>query len=337
MATTIRELAKKLNLSITTVSRALDGYEDVSEITRERVVQAAHSMGYTPNRAARQLRTQRTDSLGFILPGRSPRFTDPFFSEFIAGLGDAVSENEFDLLISAAPPGEQAEQELYTRWINARKVDGFILNRIRIHDWRIQFLVEYKVPFVTLEKSQDPFDYPCVTVDGKKGIQRLVQFLLKNGHNRIAFIGGLPALVITADRYQGYLASLIDASIPVDEGLIKWTTLSRDGGYHAANELLSLSTPPDAIVCANDLTALGVLDAARQRGIKVGKDLAVTGFDGIEEAAYSLPPLTTLSQSVYSIGQHMVRMLIALIKHEPLEEPCLSIEPELILRQSTLG
>lgn len=335
MAVTIRDLARELNLSITTVSRAIDGYGDVAEGTRARILRAAQERGYTPNRAARQLRTQRADSLGYILPGSPQQFTDPFFSEFVAGLGDALAGSGFDLLVSSAPHGEAAERELYARWINAHKVDGFVLNRLRLRDWRVQFLSERHFPFVTLERTQDPYEYLCVTVNGKSGVRRVVRALAESGRRRIAYIGGLPELVIHNERYQGYLLGMADALLSPDERLVLQADLTREGGYRATLELLGRPEPPDAVVCVNDLTAIGVLRAARERGIPVGKALAVTGFDGIEEAAHSLPPLTTLSQPVYAVSQSMVRLLMPLITGETVEQSCLSIEPELILREST--
>ncbi len=336
MATTIRELAKQLDLSITTVSRALDGYDDVSENTRKRVIQAAHQMGYTPNRAARQLRTQRADTIGYILPASSsPRFSDPFFSEFIAGLGDAAAEKKLDLLVSTAAPGQAAERELYERWMNGHKVDGFILNRMRVHDWRVQTLAERKFPFVTLEKTSDPYEYACVTVDNRKGFRELVDHLIRQGRRRIAYIGGFPELAIQAHRFAGYQDALAGAGIQHDPNLVAQGDLSRHGGYLAAQQLFALSKPPDGIVCINDLTAIGVLEAAQERGLEVGKEIAVAGFDGIEEAAHTRPPLTTLSQPVYWIAQQLVHMLGKLIDGQSLENPCLSLNPELILREST--
>jgi LacI family transcriptional regulator len=337
MANTIKDLAKELNLSITTVSRALDGYDDVAEGTRERVIQTAQAMGYAPNRAARQLRRQRTDTIGYILPSKLPRFADPFFSDFIAGLGDAAGEHNYDLLISTASPGEKGESELYRRWVNGRKVDGFILNRLRIVDWRVQYLAETQVPFVSLEKSQDPVTYPCVTVNSRKGFRELVRHILDTGHDRIAFIGASPDLVISADRYAGYVDALDEADISVDQSLIIQTDLFRQSGFEAAKSLLSLSKPPNGIVCVNDLVAIGVLEAAKDRGLRVGNDLLVAGFDNIEESAHSQPPLTTLSQPVYEIAQKLVHMLIDQINGNSVEDPCVTLEPELVIRASTTG
>jgi LacI family transcriptional regulator len=160
MPITIHDVAKRLNLSITTVSRALDGYEDVSEETRQRVIQVAREMGYAPSRAARQLRRQHAEAIGYILPSTAPRFTDPYFSQFIAGLGDEIAGSNYDLVISTASPGDLTEEALYRRWIQSRRVDGMVLARIRKEDWRIRFLAEAGMPFVATARSQDGISFP---------------------------------------------------------------------------------------------------------------------------------------------------------------------------------
>ncbi len=170
MPVTIRDVAKHLDLSITTVSRALDGYSDVSEATRQRVRQAARELGYLPNRATRQLRRKRTDTIGYILPSGSARFSDPFFAEFISALADEAAQNSYDLLVSSAPSSGVVEQQVYQRWVCERRVDGFVLNRLRQSDWRLCYLAEEQVPFVTLERSLDVLDSlysqpPLTTVD----------------------------------------------------------------------------------------------------------------------------------------------------------------------------
>ena len=191
MSITIRDVAKKLNLSITTVSRALDGYDDVAETTRQLVVKTAQEMGYVPNQAARQLRRRRSDTIGYLLPADTPRFFDPFFAEFTAGLGDEASEHGLDLLVSTAPPGSLIERQAYERWVQGRKVDGIVLNRLHIHDWRVQFLSEAQFPFVTLERSLDPYEYPSVEVNGRRWLRVLVDHLVALGHRRIGLIYGV--------------------------------------------------------------------------------------------------------------------------------------------------
>ena len=148
MHLTIRDVAKKLNLSITTISRALDGYDDVAESTRKLVIETAQEMGYAPNRAARQLRRQQTDTIGYIIPSNNAGFADPFFSEFIAGLGDEASAHNYDLLVTTAPPSPPKEKVQQGRWLQGGKVEGRVGNRIHLDDWRLGYLAEKGTPKV---------------------------------------------------------------------------------------------------------------------------------------------------------------------------------------------
>jgi LacI family transcriptional regulator len=337
MPVTIRDVAHHLNLSITTVSRALDGYEDVAEETRQLVIRTAHEMGYVPNQAARQLRRRRSDTIGYILPTDTPRFSDPFFAEFVAGLGDEASTHGFDLLVSTAPPGSPAERQAYERWTHGRKVDGMVLNRMHLSDWRVQYLAQVQFPFVTLERSLDPHDYPSVEVNGQRGFRVLIEHLVSLGHQRIAYIGASPDLKIQADRFAGYGDGLLAHGLSLDADLIVEGDLTTEGGYRAAAQLFSLSYPPTAIACVDDMTAMGVLHAARERGRIVGQDLAVAGFDGIEGFEHTQPPLTTVNQPVYQIARRLVQMLALQIAGKPLVEKRVQIEPVLEIRQSTTG
>jgi LacI family transcriptional regulator len=178
MPVTIREVAKRLNLSITTVSRALDGYPDVAEATRQRVIQVANELNYLPNRAARQLRRKRTDTIGYILSSGSSRFSDPFFTEFISAVADEAAQNKLNLLISSALADGDVEQQTYQRWVCERCVDGFVLNRVRQSDWRIRYLAEEHFPFSSPERSIDPFDYPSIHVGNVTSASNLVDHLV---------------------------------------------------------------------------------------------------------------------------------------------------------------
>ena len=335
--TTIRDVAQKLDLSITTVSRALDGYADVAADTRQRVIVTAQEMGYVPNRAARQLRRQKTDTIGYILPAISTGFANPFFSEFIAGLGDEASARNYDLLVSTAAPESAEEQALYQRWIQGGKVDGMILNRIRLKDWRLRYLTDQKKPLVALERSQDNLDIATIETDLSSGYIELIGHLISQGHSRIAFIGGVSGLRIEQDRLSAYRHALAVADVSADPTLVVEADLTPEGGFRAAGHLLSLGQPPSAIVCINDLTAIGAMHAAHEQGLKVGRDIAIAGFDGVADAAHTQPPLTTLDQPVYDIARQLVSMLLALINGEPLAERHVKIQPKLFIRESTGG
>ena len=274
MSVTIRDVAHQLNLSITTVSRALDGYQDVAEETRREVVRTAREMGYVPNRAARQLRRQRADTIGYILPSSAPRFREPFYSELISGIGDEVAQKGYDLLVGSAPPDEMPEQDIYRRWVQGHKVDGLIINRVRQSDWRIRYLIEQNFPFMSLESAPEMEDYlQCafVEVDGRSGLKQVVRHLVERGHRKIAYIGGPGNLKLEVDRLAGFYEGLAASGVALHPDYIIEGRLNSLGGYEEALQLLSLQDPPTAIACVNDLTAIGVLQAAHERGIEVGQ------------------------------------------------------------------
>jgi LacI family transcriptional regulator len=336
MPVTIRDVAKRLKLSITTVSRALDGYDDVADKTRQRVIITAREMGYVPSRAARQLRRQQTDAIGYILPASGSHFTDPFFSEFIAGLGDEATSRNYDLLVSTASPDSQAERDIYERWVRSRLIDGIVLSRMRMRDWRAKYLAENDFPFVAHGHTHQRLKFPYIEVDSRSGFELLVKHLVERGHKRIAYIGAPTRFTLQNDRLEGYRNGLALANISFDPGLVAEGDLSRTGGYEAALRLFALPQPPTAIVGVNDLTAIGAMRAAHERGLIVGKDVALAGYDGTDDSEHAQPPLTTLRQQVYDIARQLVQMLIARIAGEPVETK-LIIQPELIVRESTGG
>jgi LacI family transcriptional regulator len=334
---TIRDVAKRLNLSITTVSRALDGYDDVAKATRQRVIRTAREMGYAPSHTARQLRRSRADAIGYILPTSDPRFTDPFFSEFIAGLGDEATSHNLDLMISTAPPDKPAERQMYERWVHSRRVDGIVLSRMRTRDRRVKYLIKNKFPVVALGHTLLSLDLPYVEVDARAGFVLMIKHLVERGHKRIAYIGAPENLTLQVDRLAGFRDGVEATGLTFDESLIVRGDLTRAGGYQAAQRLLSLREPPTAIMGANDLTAIGAMRAAHERGLVVGRDVAIAGYDGIEDGEHTHPPLTTLKRSVYDLARRLVNMLLAIIEGEPLTERQVMLPPELIVRGSTGG
>jgi LacI family transcriptional regulator len=307
----------------------------VAETTRQRVIQAARELDYQPTSAARQLRRQRADAIGYILPTSSPRFSDPFYANFLTGLCDQAAESQIDMIITSCPPESDREQALYRRWFESKRVDGMVLNRIRVQDWRVEFLSEHQFPFVALGNTPACSDFPCIVINERKGFEQLVEHLVSKGHRRIAYIGASPSLVIQVERFAGYRRGLELFNLPFDEKLVIQGDLTEDGGYQTARKLLQLSDPPTAILGCNDLTALGVLRTVQEAGKLVGKDIAVAGYDGIKETEFSYPPLTTLFQPTYEIARRLTAILIARINGDKLDKTQVILEPELIIRAST--
>jgi LacI family transcriptional regulator len=329
---TLKTIADEVGLSITTVSRALAGYDDVNEETRRRIVAIAERLGYQPNLAARHLRSKQTNTIGMVVP-RTAHFSDPFFMELLAGVGRQASEHGYDLLVSAQMRGEE-ELAAYRRMVAGGRVDGMVLARVLQHDPRIDYLQQALYPFVAFGQSEDS-TYPYIEVDGADGMYRLVAHLVEYGHRRFGFVLSPDELAFTALRWAGCRRALDDFGLPYDERYVTGGDLTRQSGTQAADYLLSLPEPPTAIIACNDQMALGVMQAARHRGLIVGQDVAVAGFDDIPAAGGSDPPLTTIRQPIYGIGYRLADMLVRLIHGEELEERQIFLKPELIIRASS--
>ncbi len=336
MPVTLRDIAEKVGYSITTVSRALAGYDDVAEETRRLILQTAQEMGYHPNIPARQLQRRRTDTLGFVIATFGPRFSDPFLSELLAGIGNEAARHEFDLLVATHPPRSANELHAYRRLVRGRRVDGLIITRTRVHDERIAYLLEQKVPFATFGRSEVEGDFPWVDVDGEAGLVQVTRHLIQQGHRRIAIILPPADLMFSRFREAGFRRAMAESELPVQEAWVTWGDLTEQGGYQAARRLLGQHPAPTAIIAGNDVMAIGAIRAAREHGLTVGREIAIAGFDDIPMAEHTTPPLTTLRQPIYEIGRRLCRMLIALLRGETLEHPHVLLQPELVIRQSTV-
>jgi LacI family transcriptional regulator len=232
---------------------------------------------------------------------------------------------------------DDGERNLYQRWTKSHKVDGFILNRIRKHDWRVGYLSQLGIPFAGLGRSHDRVDYPCIRIQGTEAYLSLIHHIQKNGFSRFAFVGGPTDLINHVERLKWCQSALRKSGCEIDQGNIVSTDMTSTGGYEAARILLSRSTPPDALLCINDQTAFGVLHAAHEQGFTIGKDIAVAGFDGVRDSYHTEPPLTTLGISVSDISHQLVLMLLKRISSETSEVREVVIKPKLRIRASTGG
>jgi LacI family transcriptional regulator len=336
VAVTIKDIAKKVGKSVTTVSRALHDYDDVSQETKELVRKVAAEMGYTPSSFAQRLQKQKTDTIGLVLPTYGPRFSDPFFSEFLAGVGNKAGSLGYDILVSTCPPGDK-ELQSYQSNVQGRRVDGFVIVRTRRTDARIDYLCSIKFPFVAFGRTEGACDFPYVDEDGEHGMHLIVDHLIKAGHTRIGFIAAPDELMFAQFRLKGFQDSLSKRHIAFDKSLCITGDLTQRDGYRQTNVLLDLPTPPRAIIACNDLMAIGAMSAAQQRGLVVGVDIAIIGFDDTPMSEHSHPPLTTVHQPVYKIGGIVCEMLIKRIRGEDIEEEQIVLKPSLVIRQSCGG
>lgn len=334
--TTLKSIAKASGYSITTVSRALAGYNDVNEKTRAHIIKIAEELGYQPNLVARQLRSQRTHTIGMIIPANVQDPEDDFFSMLIKGVVSAAAEHHYDLLISAQLP-DTNEMDSYHQIVGGNRVDGVILARTHQHDERIEYLKRIKHPFVVSGRlaPHQVSDFPYIDIDSEVGLRMMVAHMIERGHREIGLILPPPDIAYTPYRLSGYRHGLEAAGLAFREHYVMHGDLHRESGYRTAASLLEQQPQLTAIIACNDLMAIGAMAAAQERDRVVGQDIAIGGFDDIPSALHTIPPLTTIRQPIYMIGQRLVEMLIQIIEGKIPAESQILLQPELIVRGSS--
>ena len=330
---TIQDLSDYLGLSKGTVSRALNKYPDIAKSTQVRVASAARKMGYRPSNHAQAIKTGLVKSIGLVLNVAGDNAHRPFLAEFLNGISERLGDEEWTLVVATAQSDEHS-LEVHARLIAEQKVDGFILPRTKIHDARVDLLKSKNVPFVLYGRVSDTKGCPWFDIAGEKAMEQAVMRLHGFGHRRIAFVGGHPDNNFEVLRRDGYRIGLAKAGLEVDEALIAEGAMSVEQGFRAARELLCMRSPPTAIVCALDRAALGASRAASSLGLYVGRDISVIGYDGIPEAAYATPPLTTFSVDSKLAGTRLADIIFKVVRGADAESFRELADARLIERQS---
>ena len=311
--TTIREVAKVAAVSPTTVSHVINGTRYVSDGIRARVLSAIKRLGYQHNTLARSLRRGETHSVGLILPDSA----NPFF----ATIGRGIEASAFDLgysVILCNSEGNLRRERHYTEVLTKKQVDGIVFVAAGDHAQSLSILLELRVPFVLIDRDLPHVSADAVLGDNKQGGYLATRHLLGLGHRRIGCISGPSNITPSADRVAGYRQALTEAVLPNDEGLIFQGDFHPMSGRMAALELLDQPKPPTAIFACNDLMAIGVIRAAAELNRRIPEDLAVVGFDDIELATFTEPPLTTVRQPAAEMGRRAVQLLIDRIRNREL-------------------
>ncbi len=315
---TISDMSEALGLTKSTVSRALNGYADISDATRLRVTRMAEKMGYRPLSHAQAIRTGRTKSLGLVIQLSEHDAHRPFLAEFLAGLSLGASAEGYTLTV-ASSKSDADTLSTFQEMLQDRKADGFILQRTLRDDPRIRMLRAMDVPFVLFGRTGDPQGCAWMDVAGEDAMQHGVDHLVALGHRRIGFIGGGLPYNYSALRRAGFEAAMARHGIEIDPALMREGAVTRADGAAASADILAASSPPTAIICAVDMTALGVYHTAERMGLTIGSDLSVLSYDGIPEGAHVSPPLTTFAVDFTDCGQRLSTFLIRRISGEPVE------------------
>ncbi|MBK9081462.1 MAG: substrate-binding domain-containing protein [Rhizobiales bacterium] len=314
--TSLRSLASDLGLSITTVSRALDGYADVSAATRERVRTAAAAVGYRPNSAARRLRKGSSETVALIMPTEPGRFYEPAFVDLLAVIGERLAARRYDLMLLAARPGAE-ELAAYRRIVKDRRADACILVRTRRRDERIALLQEAGLPFVCHGRTETQTPYAFVDGDGEAGFREVTSRMAALGHRRIAHLAAPDHFTFAWFRARGWRMAMQAAGLRDD--LQTMCASAEEAGEQAAAALLAGPDRPTALICATDRIALGAVRAAQAAGLVVGRDVAVTGHDNIHASRFTHPALTTMELDVRAVGERLADKLLTLLRRDAPE------------------
>ena len=333
-AITIRDVANKAGVSVTTVSRVLNGKDDISEPTIQKVLAVVQELGYASSLAARGMRSHRTNLIGLILHDVASLYSQ----EIMRGVNQAIASIDKDLIIytSGGLNRENVAQHErhYVALLNGSVTDGAIM----VTPTATQFTTH--APLVIIDPNTEAPDYPAIIATNQEGALAAMSFLIDLGHHRIGHIAGEMKLISASQRLQGYKDGLAAAGIPLNEDLIEMGDYTTETAVICAHKLLSLPDRPTAIFAANDASAIGVYQAARELGLQIPVDLSVIGFDNLRDAAHLNPPLTTIDQPLEKMGTIATEMLVELVKGKSLPinpaEPAnlYKIPTQLVIRDS---
>lgn len=334
----LKRLARELQLSQTTVSRALNGYPEVSEATRRRVQLAAEQFGYRPNSRAKGLATGRAMTIGHVIPSSTQHeMMNPVFGDFVGGASEAYAQHGYDMMFSRVP--DDNEERVYRDLIAKRSVDGVVLQGPSVDDGRIGLLNELGLPFVVHGRSSGVKEpYSWVDVNNKRSFQRATEFLIDLGHERIALINGLEEMDFAKRRRDGYLAALSNRDIPIDPELMRAAEMTEVFGHHQARAMLGMDQPPTAFLASSMICAIGIRRAIDEEGLEMGRDISVITHD--DELSYlkngqDIPIFTATRSSVRQAGQITAEMLITLIESPDKTPRNRLLEAELVVGRST--
>ena len=335
----LRALSELLGLSQTTVSRALNGFPEVSESTRLRVKAAAELHGYRPSPAARRLATGQSGTLGVVFPRERNMLADLIFTEFLGACVEKASELGYDITLGMAS-GAQSEENVYRRAVRSARVDAMIVSSPLVEDPRIDLLRSLKMPFLLHGRTKSSSPCPFLDIDNEGAFHKATRLLCDLGHKRIALIDGDLRYNFAIDRERGYRKALLESGIVPDPKFICGGVMNERFGHDEATRLLSadMTSSPTAFLCSSLAQASGVQRAAREMNLRIGPDISLIAHDDRlhEFRAESFdPPLTATQSSIGTAGSRVVELLIAHLR-DPAAAFAAEVWPvDLVIRSST--
>jgi LacI family transcriptional regulator len=323
---TISDIAKAANVSKMTVSRVLNGQAGVSDETRQRIQQMVDTLGYVANPAARTLRGV-SRVIGLVLPG----LDTPYNGAVLAGVAATAERLDYSLMLYT----QGSSDITYRSLLRNGMTDGALLLLPENHDALIDLFKSNNIPCVIIDHYSTTANEPAVTATNRKGITDAMRHLLALGHKRIGFITGRMVLGCSRERLQGYQDALGEVGLVFDLDLVREGDFQQPTGFRQAQSLLAMDQPPTAIIASNDLMAFGVMDAVKEAGLRVGRDVSIIGFDDVPMASTVYPALTTVRQPMPALGAAALELLITILEGRKPATLQPTLSTELIIRAST--
>jgi len=331
---TLADIAKKLKISSSTVSRALSDHPDISKDTKEKVKELAEKLNYVPNPIAQSLKKNRTSTIGILVP----EIKHDFFSSAISGIEEVAYQHGYTIILNQS--NESYEREVVnTNTLMHHRVAGVIasISQNTINGDHFNLLLERNIPLVFFDRVCEDVHANKVVIDDENSAYRAVRFLIDKGYKKIAHFAGPKELYICKKRLNGYKTALSDAGLQIQSDLILYGGLHESDGYHSMDILITNNMIPDSVFCINDPVAIGAFQRIKEAGLKIPEDIGILGFSNNKITSLVDPPITTVNQPSYEMGKKAAEILIDLIKHKNKirEASTIILEAELIIRDST--
>jgi DNA-binding LacI/PurR family transcriptional regulator len=316
---TIKDIAKKAGVSVTTVSRALNNYDDVSDITKKRIIKIAKKLDYVPNRTAQNLVKQQNNTLAIIVSElEEDGGKDNIIYKLLSGMYYYAETINYEVVLFTMSTAHQKEKS-YVQFCREHNIGGAVLNGVKTDDPYLMELVNSEFPCVLIDVTSEGENVSSISIDNIKASMEMVDLLIENNHRNIAMINGKKKVTVSEERYKGYTQALEKNNIKVNNRYVTYTDFSEEMAYEKAVELLNKCPEITAFFCASDMIALGTMKAMRAMGKEIPKDISITGFDNIPFAAELSPPLTTIGQDFYVMGKRAAEQLFRMISKEKWE------------------
>ncbi len=328
--TTIKDIARKAGVAPSVVSRALNNKYGVKDSTKNLILKLAQEMNYYPNTAARSLVTRRTETIGIMMADIS----EPYYSQLIKGMEYIANQTGYTLLFSNSYESIEHNRVLQ-KMINAQRVDGLIIVGSNIQEKNFSLaLLEEKIPYVLVERNFSDPRVNCIWVDNVTGAHLATKYLVEKGHRKIAHMAGNLYFQVALDRLEGYKKALLETGIEYSEELVVSGNFVWQSGYETMKDILRHHPQCTAVFVASDAMAYGALQAINEAGLIIPDDIGVIGFDDLEFSNLTNPPLTTIRQPRYQMGQKAMELLTDILRGEAENGVKIPLNPELIIRRS---